>query len=83
MKRENIILLVVFVLLALVPFVAEFTGQSSWTKLVGQALIYGMAAASLNFILGYGGMISFGHAAYFGVGGYVVGILYHLSLIHI
>jgi branched-chain amino acid transport system permease protein len=36
-----------------------------------------MAAASLNFILGYGGMISFGHAAFFGIGGYVVGILYH------
>lgn len=77
MKRENILLLVVFILLALLPFAAEVTGQSSWTKLVGQALIYGMAAASLNFILGYGGMVSFGHAAFFGVGGYVVGILYH------
>lgn len=77
MKRETLILVVVFVLLALVPYAAELTGQSSWTRLVGQALIYGMAAASLNFILGYGGMISFGHAAYFGVGGYVVGILYH------
>ena len=77
MKRENLLLLVVFILLALVPFAAELTGQSSWTKLVGQALIYGMAAASLNFILGYGGMVSFGHAAFFGIGGYVVGMLYH------
>jgi branched-chain amino acid transport system permease protein len=39
--------------------------------------IYAIAAASLNLILGYGGMISFGHAAYFGMGGYVVGILYN------
>ena len=77
MKRENIILLLVFVVLAAVPFLADLTGQSSWIKMVGQALIYGMAAASLNFILGYGGMVSFGHAAFFGIGGYVVGIMYH------
>lgn len=77
MKREFLVLSAVFVLLALVPFAAEWTGQTSWTRLVGQALIYGMAAASLNFILGYGGMISFGHAAFFGIGGYVVGIMYH------
>ena len=34
-----------------------------------------MAAVSLNLILGYGGMVSFGHAAYLGIGGYAVGIL--------
>jgi branched-chain amino acid transport system permease protein len=77
MKREYVVLSAVFLLLALVPFIADFTGQASWTKLIGQALIYGMAAASLNFILGYGGMVSFGHAAFFGIGGYVVGIMYH------
>lgn len=77
MKREPLTLIAVFVLLALVPFLAELSGQLSWIRLVGQALIFGMAAASLNFILGYGGMISFGHAAFFGIGGYVVGILYH------
>jgi branched-chain amino acid transport system permease protein len=36
-----------------------------------------MAAVSLNFIMGFGGMVSFGHAAYIGIGGYVVGILAH------
>ncbi|MCV2866330.1 branched-chain amino acid ABC transporter permease [Albidovulum sediminicola] len=76
MRRETLALLAVFAVLALVPVLAELTGQTSWTRLVGQALIYGMAAASLNFILGYGGMISFGHATFFGIGGYVVGILY-------
>ena len=35
-----------------------------------------LAAASLNLIMGYGGMMSFGHAAYLGIGGYAVGILY-------
>jgi branched-chain amino acid transport system permease protein len=39
-------------------------------------MIYAIAAASLNLILGYGGMVSFGHAAFFGIGSYVVGILY-------
>ena len=38
-------------------------------------MIFAIAAASLNLILGYGGMVSFGHAAYLGVGGYAVGIL--------
>jgi branched-chain amino acid transport system permease protein len=38
-------------------------------------LIYAMAAASLNLVLGYGGMVSFGHAAFFGAGAYVAGIL--------
>ena len=36
---------------------------------------FGMAAVSLNLIMGYGGMVSFGHAAYLGIGGYVFGIL--------
>ncbi|MEA2985091.1 MAG: branched-chain amino acid transport system permease protein, partial [Alphaproteobacteria bacterium] len=38
-------------------------------------LILALAATSLNLIMGFGGMVSFGHAAYLGVGGYVVGIL--------
>ena len=38
-------------------------------------LILALAAVSLNLILGYGGMVSFGHAAYLGIGGYAVGIL--------
>jgi branched-chain amino acid transport system permease protein len=36
-----------------------------------------MAAVSLNLIMGFGGMVSFGHAAYIGIGGYAVGILAH------
>ncbi|WP_425286813.1 branched-chain amino acid ABC transporter permease [Nitratireductor soli] len=51
-------------------------GQPALTSMAARILIYGIAAASLNIVLGYGGMVSFGHAAFFGVGGYVVGILY-------
>jgi branched-chain amino acid transport system permease protein len=44
-------------------------------SLFTRILILGMAAVSLNLIMGFGGMVSFGHAAYLGIGGYVVGIL--------
>ncbi len=63
------------VLIAL-PFVSIRVGQPALVGLMTQILIYSIAAMSLNLILGYGGMVSFGHAAFFGVGGYVVGILY-------
>ena len=72
------LLLPIVVLLALIalPLLAAATGYMSVIPLATRALIYGIAAASLNFALGYGGMISLGHAAFFGVGAYTVGILY-------
>ena len=52
--------------------------QPFYLDLVRRIMIFAIAAASLNLILGYGGMVSFGHAAYLGVGAYAVGILAHL-----
>jgi len=46
-----------------------------YVSLASRILIYAIAATSLNLALGYGGMVSFGHAAFFGAGAYVVGIL--------
>lgn len=57
------------------PFFADAIGQAAWTPLVARILIYGIAAASLNLALGYGGMVSFGHAAFFGLGGYVAAVM--------
>ena len=55
-------------------------GDPALISLATRMVIYAIAAASLNLILGYGGLVSFGHAAYFGVGAYAVGILYfHFS----
>jgi len=70
--------LAVLALLALiaVPYATHAMGQPALLSLASRVLIYAIAAASLNFILGYGGMISFGHAAFFGVGAYTVGILF-------
>src|ERR1700674_4551654 len=61
--------------LAAVPWLAQATGEPLIISLVTRMLIYALAAVSLDLILGIGGMVSFGHAAYFGLGGYVVGIL--------
>ncbi|MBN9268926.1 MAG: branched-chain amino acid ABC transporter permease, partial [Mesorhizobium sp.] len=66
----------VLIVLVALPFLANAAGYPALTSLATRALIYGIAAASLNLVLGYGGMVSFGHAAFFGLGGYVVGILY-------
>jgi branched-chain amino acid transport system permease protein len=48
-----------------------------YTSLATRILIFALAALSLDLILGYGGLVSFGHAAFMGIGGYTVGILFH------
>ncbi len=63
--------------LALLPVYVELTGNRFLLTLFTRIIILAMAAVSLNLILGYGGMMSFGHAAYLGIGGYAVGMLAH------
>ena len=62
------------VALAVLPVVAFHTGQVYLISLVSRMLIFAIAAASLDLILGYGGMVSFGHAAYVGLGAYGVAV---------
>jgi branched-chain amino acid transport system permease protein len=77
MTRSGFAMRVGFIgILALMPILTDVLGQPSFLSLMTRVLIYGIAAASLNLVLGYGGMVSFGHAAFFGIGGYVVAILY-------
>ena len=61
--------------LALLPLYTTLTGNAFLLTLFTRVLILAIGAVSLNLIMGYGGMVSFGHAAYLGVGGYAVGIL--------
>lgn len=68
---------VLMVGLAVLPPVALFLDHPFYIDMFSRVLIYAIAAVSLNLILGYGGMISFGHAVYLGIGGYVVGISIH------
>jgi branched-chain amino acid transport system permease protein len=64
------------VILALLPIYASLTGDVFAMTLFTRIIIMAVAAVSLNLIMGYGGMVSFGHAAYLGIGGYAVGILW-------
>lgn len=65
----------VIITLAVVPVYAAITGEGFALTLFTRVIILAIAALSLNLIMGFGGMVSFGHAAYLGIGGYVVGIL--------
>jgi branched-chain amino acid transport system permease protein len=74
MRARTLILAACVLLLAAVPALATLAGQPFYIDLLRRVMIFAIAAASLNLILGYGGLVSFGHAAYLGVGGYAVGI---------
>ncbi len=62
-------------LLLIFPLVAPALDLEFYVSFVRRVLIFALAATSLNFILGYGGMVALGHAAFFGAGAYVVAIL--------
>ena len=72
---RNIVVAALLVMLALVPPYSAWIGNNFVMILFTRIVILAIAAVSLNLIMGYGGMVSFGHAAYLGIGGYVVGIL--------
>ncbi len=74
---RTLVLFAVLALLAAVPTLAAAFNQPFYLDLFRRIMIFAIAAASLNLILGYGGMVSFGHAAYLGIGAYAVGILAH------
>jgi len=61
--------------LALLPLYSSLTGNIFVLTLFTRIVILALSAVSLNLVLGYGGMPSFGHAAYLGIGGYAVGML--------
>ena len=67
---------VLLIVLALVPVYGAMTGSAYALTLFTRVIILSIAAVSLNLIMGYGGMVSFGHAAFLGIGGYAVGILW-------
>jgi branched-chain amino acid transport system permease protein len=72
---RNAFVAAVIAILALVPVYAGVTGNTFIMSLFTRIVILAIAAVSLNLIMGFGGMVSFGHAVYLGIGGYAVGIL--------
>lgn len=77
LNARNVIVALVIAGLLLLPLYTALSGNVFALTLFTRIVIYALAAASLNLIMGYGGMMSFGHAAYLGIGGYAVGILAH------
>ena len=63
-----------FAILALLPPFAALIDEPFYLSLFSRIMIFAMAAVSLDLILGYGGMISFGHAGYIGLGAYAVAV---------
>jgi len=66
--------LALFGLLALTPLAADLYGGGYLTTLVMRAMILAIAAISLDLLIGQGGMVSFGHAAFLAIGAYGYGI---------
>ncbi|MBN9448064.1 MAG: branched-chain amino acid ABC transporter permease [Bosea sp.] len=75
-RRSRLLLpILLFGLLALAPLAVSLGMPSGWLALLTRAMIFAIAALSLDLILGVGGLVSFGHAAFLGIGAYVTGIM--------
>ncbi|MBK9954844.1 MAG: branched-chain amino acid ABC transporter permease [Rhodocyclaceae bacterium] len=74
LKRHGWLVAACLVGLAL-PKLATMIGQEFYISVASRVLIWALLATSLNLLVGTGGMVSMGHAAFFGFGAYVVGIV--------
>lgn len=72
MKPRTLLLVALLLALAAFPLVAPLFGMEFYVGFMRRVLIIALAAASLNFILGFGGMVALGHAGFIGVGAYTV-----------
>ena len=77
LSARTVTVVVLLAALAFLPVYVELGGSRFLLTLITRIIILAMAAVSLNLILGFGGMMSFGHAVYLGIGGYAVGMLAH------
>jgi len=75
--REGVVNAFILALLVAVPVWAHFNDEPFTITLATRAVIFALAAVGLNIALGLGGLVSLGHAVFFGIGGYAMGILAH------
>ncbi len=71
---RTIFITTLMTILAILPIISSIFDEPFYTVLFSRMLVLSIGAISLNLILGFGGMVSFGHAVYMGIGAYVVGI---------
>jgi len=75
MPAGNALPLAIFLVFALVPLFARLSAEVYVLSLVTRVMIFAIAALALDLLIGYGALVSFGHAAFVGLGAYAVGIL--------
>jgi branched-chain amino acid transport system permease protein len=75
MSRETLLNAGLALLLLVLPLAATALGEPFYVSLATRMAILALAGVGLNLALGFGGLVSFGHAAFFGIGGYAAGIL--------
>jgi branched-chain amino acid transport system permease protein len=73
--RRSLVFAAGLAILLVLPALASAIGEPFLVSIASRVLIYALAAVSLDLIVGYGGMVSFGHAAFLGLGAYTVGIV--------
>jgi branched-chain amino acid transport system permease protein len=74
LNRKAVFLLLCLAVLVVLPPVVEALDESYLISSMARILIFAIAAVSLDLIVGYGAMVSFGHAAFVGLGAYVAAI---------
>jgi branched-chain amino acid transport system permease protein len=74
---SRIWIIILLAVLFAFPLAANHAGQEFYIGVASRLMIFALAATSLTLLLGFGGMVSMGHAAYLGAGAYTVGILMH------
>jgi branched-chain amino acid transport system permease protein len=74
-RADRFVVVAVAVVALAMPFILDALGASYYLSLASRIVIYAIAATSLNLVLGYAGLVSFGHAAFVGLGAYATGIL--------
>ncbi len=79
LSPKAIVVSVAALFFVLLPAAAGYLGEPYLISLFSRILIYALAAVSLDLLIGYGGLVSLGHAAFIGIGGYVTAIFYHHS----
>jgi branched-chain amino acid transport system permease protein len=75
MRLKHIASFACLVMALILPWALQAAGVDFYLSVVSRMVVFAIAATSLNLLIGYGGMISLGHAAFFGLGAYSTGIL--------
>ncbi len=73
--RRRVAAVAIFAALVALPALMQALDQGFYVSLASRMLIFALVATSLNLVIGFGGMVSFGHAAFFGAGAYCVALL--------